>query len=239
MALHHHDFELQLRDAEKLRLFIQSRISDQEASDASLKEAQLSSRHWELEAKEATKRVVRAETERDAARHEAAMARLKIDVVSGAQAQVEVELAYVRDALVDAEDARLKADSKRDAACQALVTAEEARRKAKEENGRLTDERLSLVMELEAIKDDFMAFREKTSVEKVVMEAKFDASSDVIFNYGYDCCAFAHNICGSEPLIPTRMLDTSTLHLSFPMLSLSRLLGKICQPRVSRLLGME
>ena len=51
MALQHNDFELRLRDAERLRLFIKSRLSDQEALDASLKEAQLSSRRWELEAK--------------------------------------------------------------------------------------------------------------------------------------------------------------------------------------------
>ena len=31
----------------------------------------------------------------------------------------------------------------------------------------------------------------------------------VIFNYGYDCCAFAHNICGSKPRIPNRMSGTS------------------------------
>ena len=42
------------------------------------------------------------------------------------------------------------------------------------------------------------------------METEFDASNDVILNYGYGCCAFAHNICGSEPLIPTGMPDTST-----------------------------
>ena len=24
----------------------------------------------------------------------------------------------------------------------------------------------------------------------------------MIFNYGYGCCAFAHNICGSQPLVP-------------------------------------
>ena len=65
-------------------------------------------------------------------------------------------------------------------------------------------------MELVAIKGDFVAFREKTYTEKAVMEAEFDASSDVIFNYGYSCCAFAHNICGSEPLIPAGMPDTST-----------------------------
>ena len=43
------------------------------------------------------------------------------------------------------------------------------------------------------------------------MEEEFDASSDVVFNYGYGCCAFVHNICGSKPMIPTGMLDTSNL----------------------------
>ena len=42
------------------------------------------------------------------------------------------------------------------------------------------------------------------------MEAEFDASNYVIFNYGYGCCAFAHNIFGTEPLIPIGMPDTST-----------------------------
>ena len=41
MAHQHHDFELQLRDAERLRLFVQSRLSDQEALDASWKEANI------------------------------------------------------------------------------------------------------------------------------------------------------------------------------------------------------
>ena len=155
-------------------------------------------------------RAVRAKTERDAARHEAAMARLEIDAMNGARAQVEVELARVRDVLVAAENARLKADSERDAAQQALVIAEEARRKANEEDSRLIDERLSLLMELEVTRDDFATFREKTSAEKMAMEAEFDVSSDVIFNYRYGYCAFAYNICGSEPLIPIGMPDTST-----------------------------
>ena len=93
MALQHHEFELRLRDAERLRLFVQSGLSDQETLNSSLKEAQMSSRRWELEAKEAVERVVRAEAERDAARHEAAMARLEIEAASGARAQVEFELA--------------------------------------------------------------------------------------------------------------------------------------------------
>ena len=65
-------------------------------------------------------------------------------------------------------------------------------------------------MELGATKDDFAAFQERTSAEKKAMEAEFDASSDVIFNYDYGCCTFVHNICGSEPLIPVGMPNTST-----------------------------
>ena len=76
-----------------------------------------------------------------------------------------------------------------------MAAAGEACRKVEEENGLLTNERLSLLMKLRATKDEFVVFREKTSVEKKLMEAEFYARSDVIFNYGYDCCAFTHNIC--------------------------------------------
>ena len=31
----------------------------------------------------------------------------------------------------------------------------------------------------------------------------------MIFNYGYGCCAFAHNICGSQPKVPDGMPDMS------------------------------
>ena len=53
-----------------------------------------------MEAKEDIKRAVRVETERQAIQHEVAMARLEIDAMSGARAQVEAELARVWDVLV-------------------------------------------------------------------------------------------------------------------------------------------
>ena len=115
MVLQHHDFELQLRDAERLRLFVQSRLSDHEALNASLKEARLASRHWELEAKEAVEMAIRVKAERDTTRHEAAMARLEIEAMSGARARVEAELSRIRRASAAAEDARMKAESERDA----------------------------------------------------------------------------------------------------------------------------
>ena len=90
-----------------------------------------------------------------------------------------------------------------------MAAAREACRKAKEETCHLTDERLSLIMELVAGKEELAAFQAKATAERKAMEEEFDASSDVIFNYGYDCCAFAHNICGSKPMIPAEMPDTS------------------------------
>ena len=79
MALQHHEFELRLRDAERLRLYIPSGMAEWEMQSASLKEAKLACPRLELEAKESTERAARAEAERDAARHEAAMAKLQIE----------------------------------------------------------------------------------------------------------------------------------------------------------------
>ena len=82
-------------------------------------------------------------------------------------------------------------------------------KKAEEENSQLAEEKLSLVIELGAAKDDFTTFREKAAAEKEMMEVAFDTSGDTLFNYGYGCCAFAHNICGSEPEIRDDMPNPS------------------------------
>ena len=122
---------------------------------------------------------------------------------------MESELALVQRALAVAENARLRAESERGVAQEAVVVAGEACRKAEEENNRLIDERPALVMELETIKDDFAAFREKVVADRDTMEAKFDASGDTLFNYGYGYYIFKHNICGSKPRIPDGMPDPS------------------------------
>ena len=64
-------------------------------------------------------------------------------------------------------------------------------------------------MELGTIKDDFAFFREKVVADRETMEAKSDASGDTLFNYGYSCCVFTHNIRGSMPKIPDGMSDPS------------------------------
>ena len=122
---------------------------------------------------------------------------------------MESELARVQRALVVAENARLRAESKRGVAQEALAVAGEGCRKAEEENNRLTNERLALVIELGTIKDDFAAFREKVVADRETMEAEFDASDDTLFNDGYGCCVFTHNICGSKPQILDGMSDPS------------------------------
>ena len=90
-----------------------------------------------------------------------------------------------------------------------MFVAGEACKKAEKENNHLADERLALVMELETIKDNFAAFREKVVADRETMEAEFNASGVTLFNYGYGCYVFKHNICGSKPQIPEGMLDPS------------------------------
>ena len=91
-----------------------------------------------------------------------------------------------------------------------MVVSREAGRKAKEEVSRLTDERVSLLVELEASKDELSAFHAEVTKEKKALEAEYDAGFEVIFKYGYGCCAFTHNICGSKLGIPAGMPDMST-----------------------------
>ena len=154
-------------------------------------------------------------------------------------------MARVQPALTASEGVQLKTESELDSVQQALAAAGEACRKAEEENCRLIDERLSLIMELGTSKDELSAFQAKMTKEKKAMEEEFDASSDVIFNYGHGCCAFAHNICGSKPMIPVGMPDTSMpLFLEFflstpdnpqvppPTFLLPQLLGRNLRPRV-------
>ena len=170
----------------------------------------MNAQRLELEAKEVANKAAWAKAKRDAARHEMAMARLYTEGAGNALAQVELELSRAQCALATSEGGRRKAESELDSVRQALAATKEAYWNAEEENSRLTNEQLSLVMELGATKEDFEAFREKSSTEKSALEAEFDASDDVIFNYGYGYCAFEHDISGSKPLILFGMPDAST-----------------------------
>ena len=99
MALQHHEFELRPRDAERLRLYVQSGMVEREMQSASLKEAELACHRLELEVKESAERAAQAEGERDTTRHEAAMAKLETKGAVNAWAHMESELALVQRAL--------------------------------------------------------------------------------------------------------------------------------------------
>ena len=173
-------------------------------------EAESKSRCLESEVREAVERAVHAEKERDAARHEVAMGRLEIDAAGNAQAQMESVLARVQSALATLKDARQKVESELDRAQQALAVFGEVGRKVEEEVSRLTDERVSLLVELGASKDELFAFRAEVTKEKKALGVEYDAGFEVIFNYGYGCCSFTHNICGSKLGIQVGMPNTST-----------------------------
>ena len=177
----------------------------------SLKKDELACRRLELEARESAERVAWAEVERDAECHETAMAKLATKGAVNTRAQMESKLARVQRALALAKEAHWRAESEHGAAREALATAGEACKKAKEENGHLADEKLTLVIELGAVKDEFVEFREKAAADRETMEVEFDFSDDTLFNYGYGCCVFAHNIWGSKPQNPDGMPDPSIL----------------------------
>ena len=105
---------------------------------ASLAKAKSSSRHWGNEAKESVEKMALAEAERDAARHDASMARMDADAAGSARAKVESELARVQNA---------------------LAVVEEARQKAEDEASCLADKRVSLLLELGFCKDEVSAIR--------------------------------------------------------------------------------
>ena len=150
-------------------------MAKQEMQSASLKKAELTCRRMELEAKESAERAAQAEAERDEACYEAVMAKLAIEGAVNTRSQIESELSRVQRALALAENARQRAKSEHGTAREALALAGEACRKAEEENSHLTDKRLALIMELETIKDEFAAFREKAVADRETMEAEFDS----------------------------------------------------------------
>ena len=132
--------------------------------------------------------MARVEAERDAAHHEASIARMDADAAGSARAKVESKLARDQNA---------------------LAVSEEARRKTEDEASRLVVERVSLLLELGTSKDEVSALQAQALKEKKALEEAYEEGFDVIFNYGYGCCAFAHNICGSQPLVQDGMPDTS------------------------------
>ena len=182
MTHQHQEFQTRLRDAERLLLYAQSVISDHRVLSVFLAEAELSSKRWENEARGSIERMARAKVERDASRHDALMAHMDANAAGNARARVESELARVKNALAATNEARWKAD---------------------DEVSRLTEKRVSLLLELRTCKDEI------SNIWEEALREAYEEGFDVIFNYGYGCCAFTHNICGSQLEVPDGMPDTS------------------------------
>ena len=108
-----------------------------------------------------------------------------------------------------AGSARVKVESELARVQNALAVVEEAKKKAKDEVSCLAVERVSLLLELETSKDEVSALQAQALKEKKALEEAYEKGFVVIFNYGYGCCAFAHNICGSQPVVPDGIPDTS------------------------------
>ena len=93
-----------------------------------------------------------------------------------------------------------------------------------DEASHLADEQVSLLLELETCKDEVSVIPVKALKDKRALEEAYEEGFDVIFNYGYGCCDFTHNICESQPEVPDGMPDTSKL------LSLEFFINPRCPP---------
>ena len=176
----------------------------------SLKKAELACRRLDQEVRESAARASWAEAERDAARHESAMAKLAIEGAVSTRAQIESKLARVQRALALTEEARRRAESEHGAAREALAAAGEACKKAEEENGHLADERLALVIELGTVKDEFTAFQRRRAVQLQLWLLSFHAqhlreqASDPGWNAGSFNPAHPRVFC--QPSLPPKHL---------------------------------
>ena len=105
--------------------------------------------------------MVRAEEERDAARHDSLMAHMDADAAGNVRARLESELARVQ---------------------SALAAIEEARQKANDEVSCLTDERVSLLLKLGTCKDEIPAIQVEALRENKALREAYEEGFDVIFN---------------------------------------------------------
>ena len=80
----------------------------------------------------------------------------------------------------------------------ALAVAEEAKHKAEAEATRLEVERTSLLVEIRTAKDEVSSLHSQAGKDKEAMEEDYQKALELIFAYGYRCCALKNNICGDQ-----------------------------------------
>ena len=81
-----------------------------------------------------------------------------------------------------------------------MAVANEARWKENDKVSRLANN--SLLLELGTCKDEMSSIKAEAFKENEALREAYEEGFNVIFNYGYGCCAFAHNIYGIQPEVP-------------------------------------
>ena len=114
--------------------------------------AKSKSKHWKREAKSGAEKIERAEKERDEAKHEAKVARLTAITVGDAKARAEDDMTRARDALAVEEEDRCRLEA---------------------EVVYLAVERTSLLLELEASKDEVSSHHSQAGKDKEAMEEDY------------------------------------------------------------------
>ena len=129
-------------------LYTQLAISKHKALDASLTKARSKSKHCEREAKADAEKIELVEKERDEAKQKAKVARPTAVPTGDAKARAEDDLTRARDA---------------------LAATEEDERKLEAEVTRLAVEQMSLLLELEASKDEVSSLHSQAGKDKEAM----------------------------------------------------------------------
>ena len=93
-------------------------------------------------------------------------------------------------------DAKARAKDDLTRALDALAVTEEDGRRLEAGVAHLAIERTSLLLKLETSKYEVSSLHSQASKDKEAMKEDYQKSLELIFAYGYGCCAFKHSICG-------------------------------------------
>ena len=74
---------------------------------------------------------------------------------------------------------------------------------------RIEAERASLLLELKASKGEVYSLHAQAKEDREDMVKDYQGSLELIFAYGYGCCAFKNNICRDWQEIPNGMPDSA------------------------------
>ena len=110
---------------------------------------------------------------------------------------------------VVAGDAKARAEDDLTSALNTLASAEEDGRRLEAEVACLAVERMTLLLEMEASKDEVASLHSQVGKDKEAIEKYYKKAVELIFAYGYGCYAFKHGICSAQPGIPDDMPDSA------------------------------